>query len=142
MRRSGKIRRGKKAREGRSEGWRIPPKAPKDPGRESYISFIRRIFDRDDWTCKNPFCGSKRNQTCHHIKKRSLGGKHEDGNCVTICMECHRANEDGRLRIAKTSDSPMVVSFDDRRYGMVKEATMRQGVPYKKMNGGKGDGGK
>lgn len=96
------------------------PRKTGDSGRNSYINFIRRIFDRDGWTCKNPFCGTKRNPTCHHIKKRSLGGKHEDGNCVTICMDCHRANEDGRLKISKTEDSPMIVEFDDRRYGMAK----------------------
>jgi hypothetical protein len=85
--------------------------------------------------CRNPFCGSKRNQTCHHIKKRSLGGKTEMSNCVTICFDCHRANEDGKLKIEQSGVDPMIVSFEDRRYGMSKSIEIRNEAPYKQ--GGK-----
>lgn len=125
-----------RVREDRFNFWRDPAgKKPEPPKKESYIGFLRKLFDRDGWACRNPFCGTKREPTNHHILKRSLGGKTEMSNCVTICFSCHRANEDGKLKIEKSGVDPMIVSFEDRRYGMSKSIEIRNEAPYKQ--GGK-----
>ena len=100
----------------------------KPTGHTDYKIFIRSIFERDGWQCKNPLCGSYHNLTNHHIKKRSLGGKHDPGNCVTICAECHMHNEAGRLKITRGIDQPdgcFPVVFADGRYGITKSASVK-----------------
>ncbi len=66
---------------------------------DAYRQFIERVFQRDKWTCRNPFCQSMRNLTPHHLKKRSQLGGDEMGNLITLCVECHDAVEQHKLEI-------------------------------------------
>ena len=76
-----------------------------------------KVYTRDQWTCRNLFCQSKRNLTPHHIVKRSLGGKDETSNLLTLCVSRHRRNEDGVLKIWFDEDGKSL-RFDDRKLGL------------------------
>lgn len=54
------------------------------------------VFERDNYTCQNPNCGnSKSNKdiklVIHHIIYRSHGGTNEPSNLITLCSDCHTA---------------------------------------------------
>ena len=66
---------------------------------EEYKKFARRIFERDGYRCRNPFCGATTNLTVHHLKKRSQLGDDLPGNCITLCVRCHDDAEAHRLEI-------------------------------------------
>lgn len=68
-------------------------------GDDEYKEFAQRIFDRDKWRCRNPFCGSSSSLTVHHLKKRSQLGDDDPGNCLTLCVKCHDLVERNELRI-------------------------------------------
>lgn len=64
-----------------------------------YIKFQREIFERDNWTCRNPNCNSRKNLTIHHKIKRSKLRLDIPGNCITLCSICHDLVEAGELVI-------------------------------------------
>jgi len=66
---------------------------------EEYQQLMQKVFERDRWTCRNPFCQSMRNLTPHHLKKRSQLGGDEAGNLITLCASCHDAVERNELKI-------------------------------------------
>ncbi len=66
---------------------------------DGYRQLVERVFQRDKWTCRNPFCQSMRNLTSHHLKKRSQLGGDEMGNLITLCVQCHDAVERHELEI-------------------------------------------
>jgi 5-methylcytosine-specific restriction endonuclease McrA len=66
---------------------------------EAYKQLIERVFQRDKWMCRNPFCQSMKNLTPHHVRKRSQLGGDEMGNLITLCTACHDAVERNELRI-------------------------------------------
>lgn len=66
---------------------------------KQYSAFIRRVFERDGWQCRVPSCGSRRDLQCHHIVARSLGGRDEEDNGITLCAQHHNDVEEVRLRI-------------------------------------------
>lgn len=66
---------------------------------EAYKQLIERVFQRDKWMCRNPFCGSVKNLTPHHVRKRSQLGGDEPGNLLTLCTACHDAVERNELMI-------------------------------------------
>lgn len=78
---------------------------------------LQKVLERDNWTCLNPFCGLNRDLTPHHIIKKSLGGKDDPANIMTLCVRCHRRNEDGILKIKFTEDGKSLW-LDDRKIGM------------------------
>lgn len=47
----------------------------------------------------------------HHIRPRSLGGKHTTGNVVTLCRSCHVAVHAKRVTV--TGDANDVLMFRD-----------------------------
>ncbi len=49
-----------------------------------YIKFQRKIFERDNWTCQNPNCKSRKNLSVHHRIKRSKLRLDTHENCITI----------------------------------------------------------
>ena len=64
------------------------PKSPRlrlDPN--SYQELRKQILDRDGWRCQH--CGSMKNLEVHHIQFRSLFGSDEEGNLITLCLDCH-----------------------------------------------------
>ena len=79
---------------------------------DDYKDFIEGIFRRDKWKCRNPFCGSMRNLTPHHLKKRSQLGGDEPENVLTLCMICHDAVERNELKIEMVD---VVVKFHGRK---------------------------
>ena len=81
--------------------WKNRPFRFKD--RNDYKCFIRSVVRRDGWKCRVPGCGRRSQLTVHHIIKRSLGGSDTLDNCITLCCECHRKNEDGKLKISGDS---------------------------------------
>ncbi len=66
---------------------------------DAYKELIQKVFQRDRWTCRNPFCQSMKNLTPHHLQKRSQLGSDEMGNLLTLCTRCHEAIENHRLEI-------------------------------------------
>jgi len=67
---------------------------------------------RDDGQCK--VCGFfNAPNPCehHHIKARSLGGKHATNNIVTLCSRCHSAVHSKRLIITGNADTALVISW-------------------------------
>ena len=67
--------------------------------RDGYATFMRSIFDRDGWKCRNPFCNALNHLTVHHLQKRSQLGGDTNGNCITLCVQCHDAAERNELKI-------------------------------------------
>lgn len=66
---------------------------------EAYRTLVEQVFKRDGWKCRNPFCGSMKNLTPHHVRKRSQLGGDEPGNLLTLCVVCHDAVERNELKI-------------------------------------------
>jgi 5-methylcytosine-specific restriction endonuclease McrA len=66
---------------------------------DAYKELIEKVFQRDKWMCRNPFCQSMRQLTPHHLKKRSQLGGDEMGNLITLCTVCHDAVENHKLEI-------------------------------------------
>jgi len=66
---------------------------------DAYKQLIGRVFQRDKWTCRNPFCQSMRQLTPHHIHRRSQLGGDEIGNLLTLCALCHNKVEHHELEI-------------------------------------------
>jgi hypothetical protein len=66
---------------------------------EPYRQLIERVFQRDRWTCRNPFCQAMKSLTPHHIQKRSQLGGDEIGNPITLCSDCHDRVERNQIRI-------------------------------------------
>jgi 5-methylcytosine-specific restriction endonuclease McrA len=66
---------------------------------KEYQRLVKRVFERDRWTCRNPFCQRRRNLTPHHLKKRSQLGGDEMENLITLCVPCHDAVERNELKI-------------------------------------------
>jgi 5-methylcytosine-specific restriction endonuclease McrA len=64
-----------------------------------YRELIEKVFQRDKWTCRNPFCQSMKNLTPHHLKRRSQLGDDVVGNLITLCIQCHDAVENHKLEI-------------------------------------------
>jgi len=66
---------------------------------EAYKQLIERVFQRDKWMCRNPFCEAMRQLTPHHIHRRSQLGGDEIGNLITLCISCHEKVERHELSI-------------------------------------------
>ncbi|MEW6613910.1 MAG: HNH endonuclease [Thermodesulfobacteriota bacterium] len=66
-----------------------------------YVRFKRWIHERDRWTCKNPFCRSRKNLTLAHYVPRSKLRLDTQENCYTLCVECHELEERGDLIVEK-----------------------------------------
>ena len=47
----------------------------------------KAVYRRDGYTCVA--CGSTRYLQVHHMLTRSLGGKNDLPNLVTLCAHCH-----------------------------------------------------
>jgi 5-methylcytosine-specific restriction endonuclease McrA len=77
-----------------------------------YRELIEKVFQRDKWTCRNPFCQSMRQLTPHHIQKRSQLGGDTPGNLITLCINCHEAVERNEL-IVDVVD--VVVKFKEKK---------------------------
>lgn len=83
---------------------REPEKSLSKPNRErlegdAYRQLIERVFQRDKWMCRNPFCQAMRQLTPHHIHRRSQLGSDETGNIITLCICCHNKVERQELKI-------------------------------------------
>ena len=52
------------------------------------------VFERDGWACQE--CGAISSLEVHHKIRRSQAGKnkHDLGNLVSLCVECHRRRHD------------------------------------------------
>ncbi len=46
----------------------------------------RLVYERDNGQCA--FCG-ERAVDCHHIVLKSLGGKNDERNLISLCRACH-----------------------------------------------------
>jgi hypothetical protein len=57
------------------------------------------VLSRDRFHCQSPGCRNSRFLEVHHIKPRSLGGRNDLDNLVTLCSACHRLHHEGRLRV-------------------------------------------
>jgi hypothetical protein len=60
--------------------------------REVQPELRQMVFERDNWTCQNPKCKSKKNLHCHHkegIRWEPLESADID-QCITYCKHCHQ----------------------------------------------------
>lgn len=64
---------------------------------KEYEKFRNDVFERDNWTCRNPNCRSHRNLTLHHIIKRSKQRLDIPSNALTLCIICHDLVEARKL---------------------------------------------
>lgn len=83
------------------EEWPLPPYVGPirgaRPSGSAWESIRRRIFARDNYTCR--YCGVRGVRLeCDHVFPVSRGGGHEDENLVTACVPCNRSKR------AKTID--------------------------------------
>jgi len=81
---------------------------------DEYKELIAKVFQRDKWMCRNPFCESMRQLTPHHIQRRSQLGGDEMGNLITLCISCHQKVERHELSIEVID---VVVKFKDLKEG-------------------------
>ena len=49
-----------------------------------YIKLQREVFERDNWTCQNINCRSRKNLSVHHKVKRSKLRLDTIGNLITL----------------------------------------------------------
>lgn len=68
---------------------------------ESYVTpaLRRAVFDRDNYECQRCGESSLSQLSAHHIIYRSLMGKHELENLVTICGKCHGMIHSGKTKV-------------------------------------------
>jgi 5-methylcytosine-specific restriction endonuclease McrA len=78
---------------------------------DAYKELIAKVFQRDKWTCRNPFCQSVRQLTPHHVVRRSQLGNDEIGNIITLCASCHDKVERHELEVEVTD---VVVKFKEK----------------------------
>jgi 5-methylcytosine-specific restriction endonuclease McrA len=62
-----------------------------------YNKLVAEVLERDGYTCQ--YCGRWTEERPHHIIFRSLGGDDSMENLITLCMACHRAVHDGKIKI-------------------------------------------
>jgi 5-methylcytosine-specific restriction endonuclease McrA len=65
----------------------------------TYENAKKAMYKRDGWHCRH--CNSSFMLTPHHIIHRSQGGQDDLDNLVTLCVICHNAHHDGKLRVWK-----------------------------------------
>lgn len=73
---------------------RIKPISDKQAASNAVLADVREIvLERDGHRCQGQRYGldhrCNRGVHVHHIKQRSLGGKHEPANLVTLCPAAH-----------------------------------------------------
>lgn len=57
----------------------------------------RAVWERDNYQCQHPGCGSTLlEKTPHHIKFKSQGGKDRLDNLVSLCPNHHREVHEGK----------------------------------------------
>lgn len=61
----------------------------KDP---QYISWRKKIYARDRFTCQWPYCKNTKKLNAHHIKKWSdyPGLRYDTNNGITLCYQHHK----------------------------------------------------
>lgn len=63
---------------------------PYRPSGEAWMEIRRRVFKRDDYTCR--YCGDRGGRLeCDHVVPVSRGGGNGDDNLVTSCFKCNRS---------------------------------------------------
>lgn len=75
------------------------------------------VRERDGHRCRA--CHGSDDVQVHHIRYRSLGGKHNTDNLVCLCAHCHRAVHDKHLTIEGNADRVLSVAWSAKRGGMV-----------------------
>ncbi len=68
---------------------------------------IAAVLARDGKRCR--VCHSRQNVEVHHIRFRSLGGRHITSNCAVLCQECHYAVHSYRLAIHGDADAVLTI---------------------------------
>lgn len=56
---------------------------------EEFAEIKVKIFNRDGWKCQWTSEKHWGELDVHHIIPRSLGGKNEKENLITVCRKCH-----------------------------------------------------
>lgn len=75
-----KAKRARQKAEERAAGLRLNP--------DEWEIIRRRIFTRDNWSCR--YCGASQEPLhCDHVIAVSRGGSHADDNLVTACAPCN-----------------------------------------------------
>jgi len=69
----------------------------------------RLVLERDDYRCRA--CDRRQESLdVHHIRARSLGGKHTDSGCCALCLECHADIKLGKLHITGDANGKLSIS--------------------------------
>lgn len=78
------------------------------PPAGEWAEIRRRIFARDDYTCR--YCGDRAESLeCDHVVPVSRGGGHDDENLVTACRPCNRSKRDKIVSIEDWSSKRRAV---------------------------------
>ena len=91
---------------------RMISKPHKLEGKE-YEKFRTKVFERDNWKCRNVFCGSRKNLTPHHYIKRSKVRLDTMENVITLCISCHIKVHERMLEIIKVGEN--LYKFQDKK---------------------------
>jgi len=59
------------------------------------------VLKRDGHRCRA--CGQQHGLEVHHVVMRSLGGKHEPSNLISLCADCHKSVH-GHVLILRWTD--------------------------------------
>jgi 5-methylcytosine-specific restriction endonuclease McrA len=66
---------------------------------------VRRIvLHRDGYACRVPGCTNRLYLDLHHVEHRARGGRHTEGNLVTVCTVHHGLAHDGRLGVERSGE--------------------------------------
>ncbi|MDA2915398.1 HNH endonuclease [Nitrospinae bacterium AH_259_B05_G02_I21] len=79
--------------------------------KEAFARLRTKVFQRDRWRCRNPYCRSPRNLTVHHLVKRSQGGSDHIDNLITLCWACHEQVERRLIKLEATEGASGSLSF-------------------------------
>jgi 5-methylcytosine-specific restriction endonuclease McrA len=52
-----------------------------------WVTLRDKVFMRDNFQCRK--CNSEKQLSAHHIVPRKKGGKDEQRNLITLCLDCH-----------------------------------------------------
>ena len=65
----------------------------------------KEIFERDNWRCRVPLCGKRKNLEPHEVIFRSHGGSMSLENSIVLCHPHHRQVTDGKIIIERTGNN-------------------------------------
>ncbi len=91
------------------------------------MNLRKKTFERDDFTCQKCSTSQNAKLEAHHINLRSMGGKNELNNLITLCSICHYLAPNGKesfaTYIAEKIDGNILNSFRKYKNSIAERTT-------------------